>query len=80
MLFRSLGGPDEKVVQAWAAGQEADSGAIANGGLAMVRYHQVRLFGGHDHPDIQRQFRQYCQLDSAATLMAYDFIRRRCIK
>jgi hypothetical protein len=50
----SLGGLDEEVVQAWAAGQEAESEAIAKGGLAMVRYHQVRLFGGHDHPDIQR--------------------------
>lgn len=58
-------------------GEEAEEAdAIKDGGLAMVYYHYVRLFGGHDAPEIRRQFRQYCQLDSAAMVMAYDFLRR----
>jgi hypothetical protein len=50
--------------------------AIKNGGLAMLYYHYVRLFGGAERQDIQRQFQQYCQLDSAAMVMAYDYLRR----
>jgi hypothetical protein len=58
------------------AGEGGESDAITNGGLAMVYYHYVRLFGGHDQPEIHAQFRQYCQLDSAAMVMAYDYMRR----
>ena len=50
--------------------------AIANGGLAMVFYHYVKLFGGHDQEEIQQQFRQYCRLDSAAMVLAFGFLRQ----
>jgi hypothetical protein len=43
-------------------------GALRNGGMAMLAYHYVRMFGGADDPAIVSQFRQYCQLDSAASL------------
>ena len=68
-FLQSIGGVE-------IAEPDDDEGAIRNGGLAMLYYHYVRLFGGHDRPEIQRQFRQYCQLDSAAMVMAYDFLRR----
>ena len=55
----SHGGLDEDVVQAWEAGQKVDSEAIPNGGLAIIRYHQVRLSGGHDHTNIKHQFREH---------------------
>jgi hypothetical protein len=59
------------------ADEEEQGEAITNGGLAMIYYHYVRLFGGGGRPEIRLQFRQYCQLDSAAMVMAYDWLRRR---
>lgn len=31
----------------------------SHGGLAIIRYHQVRLSGGHDHTNIKHQFREH---------------------
>jgi hypothetical protein len=85
--YKSLGGLDSTFANAIGQGtllalSDEDGAptdldfAINNGGLAMLYYHYVRLFGGAESPDIQRQFRQYCQLDSAAMVMAFDYLRR----
>jgi hypothetical protein len=47
---------------------------MKNGGMAMLFYHYVRMFGGADRPDIQAQFRNYCGLDSAAMLMVFRYM------
>ena len=56
---------------------EDDEGpsALRNGGMAMLAYHYVRMFGGADDPDIVSQFRKYCRLDSAAMVMVYALMR-----
>jgi len=85
--YKSLAGLDSTFVSAIGQGvlmalSDEDGAptnldfAINNGGLAMLYYHYVRLFCGADRPEIQRQFRQYCQLDSAAMVMAFDYLRR----
>ena len=66
-------GPE--ALAALANGDDQES-AIANGGLAMVFYHYVKLFGGHDQEEIQQQFRRYCRLDSAAMVLAFGFLRQ----
>ncbi len=52
-----------------------DAVAVRNGGMAMLAYHHVRMFGGADDPAIEQQFRQYCRLDSAAMVMVYALMR-----
>jgi hypothetical protein len=54
---------------------EDQSDGIRNGGMAMLAYHYVRLFGGADDPEIIAQFRRYCRLDSAAMVMVYAMMR-----
>jgi hypothetical protein len=48
--------------------------ALKNGGMAMLFYHYVRMFGGADRPEIRAQFRNYCGLDSAAMLMVFRYM------
>jgi hypothetical protein len=55
--------------------EEDGTGAVRNGGMAMLAYHYVRMFGGDEDPDIVGQFRQYCRLDSAAMVMVYALMR-----
>jgi hypothetical protein len=47
---------------------------MKNGGMAMLFYHYVRMFGGADRPEIRAQFRNYCGLDSAAMLMVFRYM------
>jgi hypothetical protein len=54
---------------------EEEGEGIRNGGMAMLAYHYVRLFGGADDPEIISQFRRYCRLDSAAMVMVYGMMR-----
>ena len=54
---------------------EDEGEGIRNGGMTMLAYHYVRLFGGADDPEIIAQFRRYCRLDSAAMVMVYGMIR-----
>lgn len=55
--------------------EDEGPGALRNGGMAMLAYHYVRMFGGADDPAIVSQFRQYCRLDSAAMMMVYALMR-----
>ena len=57
------------------ADDDEGPGALRNGGMAMLAYHYVRMFGGGDDPEIVGQFRQYCRLDSAAMVMVYALMR-----
>ncbi len=54
---------------------EDEGEGIRNGGMAMLAYHYIRLFGGADDPEIIAQFRRYCRLDSAAMVMVYGMMR-----
>jgi hypothetical protein len=47
---------------------------MKNGGMAMLFYHYVRMFGGADRPEIRAQFRNYCGLDSAAMIMVFRYM------
>ena len=48
--------------------------AMKNGGMAMLFYHYVRMFGGADRPEIVAQFKNYCGLDSAAMVMVFRYM------
>ena len=48
--------------------------AMKNGGMAMLFYHYVRMFGGANRPEIRAQFRNYCGLDSAAMMMVFRYM------
>jgi hypothetical protein len=48
--------------------------ALKDGGMAMLFYHYVRMFGGADRQEIREQFRNYCGLDSAAMLMVFRYM------
>ena len=48
--------------------------AMKNGGMAMLFYHSVRMFGGADRPEIVAQFKNYCGLDSAAMVMVFRYM------
>lgn len=52
-----------------------DGGGVRSGGMAMLAYHYVRMFGGAEDPAIVDQFRRYCRLDSAAMVMVYALMR-----
>jgi hypothetical protein len=57
--------------------EENDPGlpdAMKNGGMAMLFYHYVRMFGGADRPEIVAQFKNYCGLDSAAMVMVFRYM------
>lgn len=74
-ILEALGGVD--VVTRLIGADESDGGneALRNGGMAMLAYHYVRMFGRADDPAIVGQFRQYCRLDSAAMVMVYAMMR-----
>ena len=48
--------------------------AMKNGGMAMLFYHYVRMFGGAERPEIVAQFKNYCGLDSAAMVMVFRYM------
>jgi hypothetical protein len=61
-----------------AAEDDEDAGqgsAVRNGGMAMLVYHYVRMFGGAEDPQVVAQFRRYCRLDSAAMVMVFGLMR-----
>ncbi len=78
-ILEAVGGINtvRELVASDDGGMGGDEGAAAvrNGGMAMLAYHYVRMFGGSDDPAIVAQFRQYCQLDSAAMVMVYALMR-----
>jgi hypothetical protein len=51
------------------------AGAIRNGGMAMLAYHYVRMFGDAEDRACENQLRAYCGLDSAAMLMVFALMR-----
>jgi hypothetical protein len=48
--------------------------AIRDGGMAMLYYHYVRLMRDGADPSVQRSFRDYCRLDSAAMVMVFRYM------
>jgi len=73
-ILEAVGGIETYRTLVEAEDDEGPS-ALRNGGMAMLAYHYVRMFGGADDPAIVSQFRQYCQLDSAAMVMVYALMR-----
>lgn len=75
-FLEAIGGMES--LRAIEAAFEEDSStapdALKNGGMAMLFYHYVRMFGGADRPEIRAQFRNYCGLDSAAMLMVFRYM------
>lgn len=64
-----------RVIDADDDGSGGQASGIRNGGMAMLAYHHVRMFGGHDQPEVVAQFRRYCRLDSAAMVMVFALMR-----
>jgi hypothetical protein len=59
----------------WNGDEEGGAAAIRNGGMAMLAYHFVRMFGDTDGRAWERQLRAYCGLDSAAMVMVFALMR-----
>lgn len=75
-ILEAVGGIE--MVRTVIATTEDDGGApspVRNGGMAMLAYHHVRLFGGAEAPGVAEQLRGYCGLDSAAMVMVYAMMR-----
>ena len=76
-ILEAVGGlaTARRIVAADDDGAGGDGGGIRNGGMAMLAYHYVRMFGGAGDPEVVAQFRRYCRLDSAAMVMVYALMR-----
>ena len=75
-FLEAVGGVDA-LREIECAVEENDPGlpdAMKNGGMAMLFYHYVRMFGGADRPEIVAQFKNYCGLDSAAMVMVFRYM------
>jgi hypothetical protein len=80
-FYERLGGADmvKLLQQRIHEDSEEVPEAIRNGGMAMLYYHYVRLNGGGDLLSIQKSFRDYCRLDSAAMVMVFRYMTD-CVK
>jgi hypothetical protein len=76
-ILEAVGGIEaaRRIVAADDDDDAGGGGAVRNGGMAMLAYHYVKMFGGADDPEIVAQFRRYCRLDSAAMVMVFGLMR-----
>jgi hypothetical protein len=76
-ILEAVGGIERarEIIASDDSDDSCPGGAVRNGGMAMLAYHYVRMFGKHDDPEIVAQFRRYCRLDSAAMVMVYGLMR-----
>ena len=75
-FFEALGGPQAATQLQQRIDEESEDvpEAIRNGGMAMLYYHYVRLTGDGAVESVQRSFRDYCRLDSAAMVMVFRYM------
>ncbi len=76
-ILEAVGGIERarEIIASDDSDESGSGGAVRNGGMAMLAYHYVRMFGSHDDREIVAQFRCYCRLDSAAMVMVYGLMR-----